>query len=895
GRVLAVQGDAVEGGGQARGRLAQAQVVEAAVGALGRALAREHADRVLAGAAVRVDAAGVRVVPRQVLLLQEGQQLAPALVGGRGDLRDLQVAERLAVVVHADGLAADLVLVDLGGDGFEALRPLAQEPEGFAVEGLDGVVVALAEGEQAPVHLPCGSGGSRDRVRGFRPSHKEVLRFVQVERLRQLAVLELLQALPQGLGAVGDLGLGLDALVDGAALLGDLGQVADAAAGDQDGGTRLLERGVDLGLPVHPELLAQQAAQVREHPGDAGVVELAGDGRVDRHVLVGDLELHVVALPLLAHVAQRVLGAALVELVEHDELGEVEHVDLLELARGAEVAGHDVHREVDQVHDLRVALADAGGLDDHQVVAQRLEEADAVLQHHVGGGVLAAGGHGAHENALAAQRVHADAVAQQRAAGAAAGRVHRDHGDAHLREVGQEAVEQLVGHRALAGAAGTGDADHRGLAAGELPLLAQPGHLAVVERSLLDRREHLADLGLVGQLHLVRRLDRLPGLLGAPDHVLDHRHQPHVHAVIGVVDALDAVGLELPDLLRGDGAAATGEHLDVPGAALAQHVHHVLEVLDVAALVAGQGDAVGVLLQRGADHVLDRAVVAEVDDFRALGLDQAAHDVDRGVVAVEQAGGGDEAQRRGGVLLRRGGGGLAGCGIHAAIVSPRAGRARRAALGCGAAPSGAGTDLTRGPRMPQSTTLRLALACLLPLAATACATPPADAPQPPIVEPSPRLVLLGEVHDNAAGHRQRLEAVRGYTGSAGFPVVIAMEQFDRERQADLDAAMGRCVDAACVIEAAAPAKAGWNWDFYAPVIQHALDHDIPLVAANLSRADASKVVKEGFDALPEDLRDAFDLDQPLPEALLSAQVEAVREGHCDMLPESLLEPMARAQ
>src|SRR5690606_11737589 len=184
---------------------------------------------------------------------------------------------------------------------------------------------------------------------------------------------------------------------------------------------------------------------------------------------------------------------------------------------------------------------------------------------------------------------------------------------------------------------------------------------------------------------------------------------------------------------------------------------------------------------------------------------------------------------------RRGGGGLVGCGIHPAIVAPRGGRPRRAVLGCGTAPSGAAGPF-KGRHMPPNPTFRLALACLLPLAATACATPQADAPQPPIVEPSPRLELLGEVHDNAEGHRQRLEAVRGYTGSEGFPVVIAMEQFDRERQADLDAAMARCADAACVIEAASPDKAGWNWDFYAPVIQHALDHDIPLVAANLSRA-----------------------------------------------------------
>src|SRR5690606_23114474 len=115
-RVLAVQGHRVERGGQARGRLPGGQVVEAAVGALGRALAGEHADRVLAGAAVRVDAAGVRVAAGQVLLAEKGQQLAPGPEARRGDLRDLLVAEGLTVVLDPDGPAADLVLVDLVGD-----------------------------------------------------------------------------------------------------------------------------------------------------------------------------------------------------------------------------------------------------------------------------------------------------------------------------------------------------------------------------------------------------------------------------------------------------------------------------------------------------------------------------------------------------------------------------------------------------------------------------------------------------------------------------------------------------------------------------------------------------------------------------------------------------------
>lgn len=182
------------------------------------------------------------------------------------------------------------------------------------------------------------------------------------------------------------------------------------------------------------------------------------------------------------------------------------------------------------------------------------------------------------------------------------------------------------------------------------------------------------------------------------------------------------------------------------------------------------------------------------------------------------------------------------------------------------------------------------------LALAACATQQSGSiPDAAIVEPAPRLLLLGEVHDNAEGHRLRFEHLRA-RADGDAPVAIAMEQFDREHQDELDAAMASCADAACVIAAAAPGKSSWNWEYYAPVVQYALDHDLPLVAANLSRAEAPAVAKGGFEAaLSPELREAYHLDQPLPEALLAAQVQAVRDGHCNMLPESMLEPMARAQ
>jgi hypothetical protein len=62
---------------------------------------------------------------------------------------------------------------------------------------------------------------------------------------------------------------------------------------------------------------------------------------------------------------------------------------------------------------------------------------------------------------LARQRVHADAVAEQRAARAAPRGVDRDHRHLAFREEAHQAAEELVGQRGLAGAAGAGDAHHR--------------------------------------------------------------------------------------------------------------------------------------------------------------------------------------------------------------------------------------------------------------------------------------------------------------------------------------------------------------------------------------------------------------------------------------------------
>ena len=160
---------------------------------------------------------------------------------------------------------------------------------------------------------------------------------------------------------------------------------------------------------------------------------------------------------------------------------------------------------------------------------------------------------------------------------------------------------------------------------------------------------------------------------------------------------------------------------------------------------------------------------------------------------------------------------------------------------------------------------------------------------------SAQVLLLGETHDNGEGHRLRADDLRERI-EAGWRPAIAMEQFDRESQALLDAALRECSDADCVVARAAPGKSSWTWAFYTPVITLALQYQLPVLAANLSRADAGKVIQGGI-ASPLDagVVSRYGLDKPVPAKVLTPQVEAVRSGHCGLLPEAMLEPMALAQ
>jgi uncharacterized iron-regulated protein len=173
-----------------------------------------------------------------------------------------------------------------------------------------------------------------------------------------------------------------------------------------------------------------------------------------------------------------------------------------------------------------------------------------------------------------------------------------------------------------------------------------------------------------------------------------------------------------------------------------------------------------------------------------------------------------------------------------------------------------------------------ASAALVALAALcACSTAPALRFEQPVV-------LLGEVHDNAAQHALRLRAFEAWLASGARPALV-MEQFDRERQPAIDRLRERVPppDADAVI--AAGGSTGWAWDFYKPFIALALRHGLPIVAANVSRDDARKVMRDGLQAVG--------FDPTVPDDVLSVQAQGIEDSHCGQIDSGTARRMALAQ
>jgi uncharacterized iron-regulated protein len=189
---------------------------------------------------------------------------------------------------------------------------------------------------------------------------------------------------------------------------------------------------------------------------------------------------------------------------------------------------------------------------------------------------------------------------------------------------------------------------------------------------------------------------------------------------------------------------------------------------------------------------------------------------------------------------------------------------------------------------------RRALAFTLALLVSACASAPRPEPWEERLR-GDAIVLLGEVHDNTEQHRLRLALLRR-AFAAGWRPALALEQLDRERQADVESARRERPDDPQHVLDRAATKAAWSWDSYRPFVALALEFDVPLVAANLSREDAKRIARGGFPAVFDAAQlAALGLDRKVASDWQAAQEREIDAGHCFALPPESRPALARAQ
>ncbi len=163
----------------------------------------------------------------------------------------------------------------------------------------------------------------------------------------------------------------------------------------------------------------------------------------------------------------------------------------------------------------------------------------------------------------------------------------------------------------------------------------------------------------------------------------------------------------------------------------------------------------------------------------------------------------------------------------------------------------------------------LTLALLLP---TACAL------HPPTCPPPPAITLLGEQHDSAPDHAWELATITRLH-AARPTLILAAEMFPRAAQPTLDQwSAGHLTEQAFLTQTDWHAYWGFDPALYMPIWRFARDHQMPIVALNVSHHLSHATAHAGWAAIPPEQREGITTPAPATPAY-RATLATEMSGH----------------
>jgi len=155
------------------------------------------------------------------------------------------------------------------------------------------------------------------------------------------------------------------------------------------------------------------------------------------------------------------------------------------------------------------------------------------------------------------------------------------------------------------------------------------------------------------------------------------------------------------------------------------------------------------------------------------------------------------------------------------------------------------------------------------------------------------VLLLGEVHDNVLHHELQQKLLQARIDSGALPALM-MEQIEAANQIALDEALIGS-DRDLKMEAVNKLISFNDWKLYSPLLEIAVDRQLPVIASNIPNRELRPVIWNGYDAYDADKRKYLAVEEVWSDSRQEFLAARMGGAHCGQLREELRVGLTRSQ